>query len=376
MLFAIRAAAWFRGTHIVLAETALQILKQYDCPAAFAFFAPYQAELCKGATDPDVAGDCDWGPAIHYYCAKKNGEPQEKTRRFSYFPNRAGDYAKSARTMMEENFTSALALYHSGNPARAVYFLGKAVHFICDIGCPAHSCGIGYASSSHNPHYAFEKFAEERAAQFCACPQAIPEKLKDSNGSFQFLANSLARISSRYCADLVSLNPARFEQAAAHTLPVTAQYAAYLLLRFYRCCTQAACADCYIADGARIFLQNAGTGRYAAVSPRGAVFCTGKKSEAALWEFRLGEDGAGFLESGGKCLHKDLLGVLNAEQDSGSAVKLSAYGQNRYRISIGARFRRVLEEVRMPVLFTAPEKIKAVDFEPDQSRQIWAAVKG
>ena len=128
----IKASAWFKKTHTNIIEQALEILKNDGKAQAVKELEEYSKELVHGACIPDVKGDWDNGWGLHYYSPKnKFGLPNRKNG--IYYPNRLGSFSKSAGTMLEENYTTALIFTQNKKYSEAAVLLGRAVHFLSDI---------------------------------------------------------------------------------------------------------------------------------------------------------------------------------------------------------------------------------------------------
>ena len=132
LAFPKKAYAWFSKTHEDITTKAIGLLSKDNRVKEAEFFKPYKEQILAGCTKPDRKGDPDKGSGMHYYsiCNKK-GTPLPQTA--GYYRNRKGKISKSARTMLEENYTSALCLYKSGKIPQAMNVLGRAAHFIEDM---------------------------------------------------------------------------------------------------------------------------------------------------------------------------------------------------------------------------------------------------
>ena len=156
LMFPERAEAWFSKTHEDITTKALGLLEKDGRVKESEFFSKYREEILAGCTKPDRKGDPDKGGGMHYYsiCNRK-GTTLPATS--GYYRNRRGRISKSARTMLEENYTSALCLYKSGKIKEAMNVLGRAAHFIEDMSCTVHVSNIMFFNSKRNIHNAFEK---------------------------------------------------------------------------------------------------------------------------------------------------------------------------------------------------------------------------
>lgn len=126
-----------------------------------AFYTSQDIEiLVAAAAMPDRKGDRLNGRGMHYYCAAKpDGSrclPDEQGR----YANGRGYFQPTPLTMFEGEWISAVTLYHAGKRTAALDCLSRAAHFLADICCPPHSCGLTYFSRFGK----FHKLYEARAA--------------------------------------------------------------------------------------------------------------------------------------------------------------------------------------------------------------------
>lgn len=75
---------------------------------------------------------------FYYVCIGSN---QNNGR---YHKNGNGNYSRSTRTRFEEHYYTAINQYKNGNIQHSFESLGKAIHYLCDIGYPANFAEIRY----------------------------------------------------------------------------------------------------------------------------------------------------------------------------------------------------------------------------------------
>ncbi|MFT3951343.1 MAG: zinc dependent phospholipase C family protein [Oscillospiraceae bacterium] len=361
------AQAWFKNTHVFLCEQALELLKSDGFPQAYRFYEPNAASLYRGATDPDVLGDPDSGAGIHYYCARRNpagGRFRPKKPTAGYYKNRFGSFAKSAGTMLEENYTAALSFFKSGKPERGAYFAGRAAHFLCDAGCTAHSAGIGYAAKATNPHFAYERYAEEHFEPFAGRVRGIGAActVQEDSCSPLPMANALAEASSCFGADVLSRDPARFARVLEAGLPAAVRATARMLLKLYRASVRAESTDC-VPDGVEFVLFGARNSCALSLDADGDVVCATRqnRAEAMRLTAHLRADGSYTLESELAALSADFFGRLTAGGHP-ARFRFTARGAGIFRLSLSPRFKRVLQDYPVPHF---------VRFQPENDGQNW-----
>ena len=150
------AYAWTSDVHSYIAEKALELLTIEKKLRPAAFYKDWHEEIKLGAVQPDKTGDIDEGPGMHYYsCMNAKGKELDESNGF--YRNRLGDFAPSARTLFRANYTSAVSLYKSGMTKESMIYLGRAIHFVSDMGCTPHVANMTSGIKASNVHNAFEK---------------------------------------------------------------------------------------------------------------------------------------------------------------------------------------------------------------------------
>lgn len=156
--------------HKNLLLRSLVILKRIR-PESETVFAPIVKTLVPFSKRPDKKGDYENGMGRHYYCAA-SPSGKEQTAVNGYYRNGSGKCFKSARAMLEEDYTMAITMYIAGYYQRSAEFLGRAVHMVSDMCCIPHVCSMTYFSTAQSFHKAYEILAE------VIYPELVPEQTK------------------------------------------------------------------------------------------------------------------------------------------------------------------------------------------------------
>ncbi len=358
-----KAEAWFSETHSDITEKAVALLERDNKLKQHGFYKGYINELISGSKEPDNDGDIDKGLGTHYYsCSNSKGRELSDTN--GYYKNRLGKFSKSARTMLEENYTCALSLYKSGKTAEAMHTLGRALHFMEDMGCTVHTANMKYQDKPANAHYAYEKHINTLCKQYGAdkCDKRLQ---KAYSGSFTQGLNKLVKLSSRFCEPISHLDPKAFDDAAKATIPVVQQNAAALLLKFYD--------DCigdngnFLCDQKSYTLRNEASGLVITVSPKGLTLEDPNKELEQKLQFCIYENGTFGLKIGdggvvsGNCRSYDYLKLGSVP----ALFRFAGYGKKRFRITAGGTgFEKVLS-------CTKSGGLAVSEFEPENPAQIW-----
>ena len=360
----IRAHAWFTRTHEAITEGAFELLEKENKPKVAAFYKNYHAELIKGCSAPDKEGDPDKGAGAHYYsCANAKGKtlPQQA----GYYQNRLGDYSKSARSMLEENYTCALNLYKNGKVSEAMYCLGRAAHFIEDISCPVHTANMRYFDKPGNAHNAFEKHANNISRNFPA-EKFDKRLLKTYSGdSFENAANKLCAISNKHAEPISNLDPIAFDNAVKSMVPIATQNVMALLMKFFDDCK--AENGNYLLDGKMYTFKNEASGELLTVTAKGVALEKADKDKEQKLNLVMSDNGTFALKAAdGGYVSAKLKGFDYPKGDTaGAQFRAAALGKNRYRITTEASsFAKVLACGKTGGLTVA-------DFDPGNSTQVW-----
>ena len=217
-----------RNVHQTILARALMILKNIR-PETETFFAPMLKIMMQTVIKPDNKGDYENGMGLHYYCASDASGKKYPTRG-GYHANGIGSFSRSARTMLEENFTMALAFGYAGFQNRCADHLGRAVHMISDICCLPHATKMTYYSSKRKIHTAYENFAEAYYPEFL--PEQNIDSLPDifsSRSGFEKPVNKISEKISREIPEFLSDPIHEICSRLYHTEIVVAS----MLMRFY-----------------------------------------------------------------------------------------------------------------------------------------------
>lgn len=228
-----KASAWFSDTHSAIFESALEILKNDQKIEAYEFYKAHQDRIAYGVIVPDFKGDRNKGSGMHYYSScDKNGNTLYAANT-GFYANRLGEYAPSARTMLEENFTMSLIQYANEMTDMAFDSLGRCVHFISDVGCTVHTTNLISLPIRNNPHHCYEKYSLANMERFHA--KSGDDNLYDAymNKSPGEMLNILSEESSKFYADVKAVENVTFENALKNMLPKTEQYVAAFLNAYY-----------------------------------------------------------------------------------------------------------------------------------------------
>lgn len=360
----IKAQAWFSQTHKDITENTLKMLEKENKSKVYSFYKNYSDELMRGCVDPDNTGDYDKAEGSHYYsCATAKGKALPYSE--GYYQNRLGDFSKSARTMLEENYTCALCLYKNNKVSEAMYFLGRALHFIEDIACPVHTANIKYQDKPGNVHGAFEKHANTISKKFT--PDRFDKRLLKtySGDSFEVAANKLSELSNKHAAAVSNLDPIAFDNAVKSMVPIAIQNAMALLMKFYD--------DCkgdngnYILNSKLYTFRNEASGLVLTVTSKGISLEKPDKDKEQKLLTVMSDKGTFALKAAdGGCVSTTLKGFDYPKGDTpGAQFRFAALGKNRYRITTeGTQYAKV-------VACTKSGGLAVSDFIPGNPTQVW-----
>lgn len=204
------------------------VMLKYIRPESESVFAPIVKNLVPFSKRPDKKGDYENGMGRHYYCvASPSGREQSAVN--GYFKNGAGKCCKSARTMLEEDYTMALTMYIAGFHEKSAEFLGRAVHMLSDMCCIPHAASMTYFSSARSFHKSYELLAEAIYPDFV--PEQRNPELPDyfsDRSSFEKDINAIAAETARGIADVMN-DPLK---AVTEHLLRTERILARFLIRF------------------------------------------------------------------------------------------------------------------------------------------------
>ncbi len=359
-----KADAWGSNAHKDITVKALKLLEKEKKGRIAAFYQNWHEQILKGCVEPDAKGDLDKGAGRHYYsCVNPKGKELSQT--YGYYQNRLGKFLRSARTLLEENYTAALSYYKSGNTEEAMHYLGRAIHFVEDMGCTVHVSNMHYLPKAHNPHYAFEKHIDTTCTKHTA--ESYDKRLNKvyEKDGFGDASNKLVNYAGKFVETVALLDPRAFDDVAKNTLPVTQQNVMALLMRFYNDCSSD--NGNFIVDGRAYTFINEASGLVITVTPKGLVIDEADKDKEQKIAVSLQEGGTfalkikdgGFVNA--KCNGYDYL-KIGAKP---ALFRAAAYGKRKFRIAVGsADFEKVLEN-------TQGGKLSISKFEPGNAAQVW-----
>lgn len=231
--FIILISSWSTQTHRNILQHAIMIIQKDQRPSYNFFVEQHPEELERlriGAVDPDWE---EKATGTHYYIYPGKGENTGQ-----YYKNAFIAFSKSnARTRLEEHYQAAITYFCSGDFSNAFHQLGRSIHYLQDISCTAHSAGIQYRIIRTNVHAVYEDFADTLTSR----PELVEVHASSATSTYQIFAsqpigiilNDLARLTSQY-KDLVESNTeTNFEVAVQNTVPLSEQYTAAFLDKFY-----------------------------------------------------------------------------------------------------------------------------------------------
>ncbi len=359
-----RAYAWAKQTHIDITENALALIEKEKKQKLISVIKPYREQFIKGSTDPDREGDIDKGSGSHYYSATSSKFKANK-KIGGYYPNRLGNVSKSARTMLEDSYSCALNLYKNGRPAEAVYYLGRAAHFIEDMSNPVHTASMKFEDKANNPHKAFEKHAVNIAKRYTA--DSFDKRLVKSysGDSFENAANKLSEAANKYASSLTGLDPKAFEEAVKATAPLGVQNVVALINRFADDCAKDNAN--FLIDGMNCIIRCEGSGLVFTQGTKGVLLEQQDRTKPQKMTLILSDSGSFAIRvPDGQFLSGNLKALDTVLGDAqGEQFRFTALGKNRFRISSEVtRFEKVLACTRSGSLVLT-------DYDPEDENQVW-----
>ena len=234
--FSTLSISWASGSHTEIGEHALTLLKN-DSRPAYNFYvnenSKYLNVLKRGWWDPDIV---EFSSGTHYYIW-----PGEGTVNTGQYYPMAPKHKKneSARTRLEEHYSNALKYYKDGDMKKAMQQIGRACHFIGDIGCPPHSSGIQYPTNplETNYHHLFESYASKVMKDSSKTyPHATTAK--DAYGKLKspwgVEINNVCETSARQHDNIITKDEKVWDKAITVAGPLSERYVAALLDQFYQ----------------------------------------------------------------------------------------------------------------------------------------------
>ena len=360
----IKAHAWFGDTHKDIIKKALELLKKENKTKAYSFFEGYEKELIKGSTAPDRAKDIEHGSGMHYYsCCKPHGKELPNIN--GYYKNRHGKFLPSARTLMEQNYSSAVSLYKSGMIKESMTCFARAAHFVSDMGCTVHTANIRCFNRRGNIHNSYEEHAN---VNYKGCSAENMDKRLNKyyeKENFQDALNKLIGFSSKYVKQVRTLDPKAFDDAEKNTLVYTQQNVAALMIRFFNDCTKE--NNKYLSQDRNYIIKNLKTGLLVTVTTKGLIMA---ESDSELDQrLRIEWNNKGyfcFVTTDSLYISNDLKRLIDKDSNTSHALFRTIYlGKDKYILTVGEKnFKRVLS-------CSDSGRIRTEKFDPRRSSQIW-----
>ncbi len=233
------------NVHKSLLVRAAELVRRVS-PESADFFSDVFDIMLEYCVMPDKIGDYEKGMGRHYYCAVGySGRSVSPIK--GYYRNGIARFSKSARTMLEEDYTMALSLWNAGCFDEAAQHLGRAVHMISDANCLPHATCMTYFSPMRNVHKAYEDLAWAIYPYSVREQSLTADKLKmfSDRKSFAAALNAIAEGQKREIK-LLAKDPVR---ELRYRLYAAERAVASLLVRFREDCGLPPEKAHYIADG-------------------------------------------------------------------------------------------------------------------------------
>ncbi len=239
-------------------------------PEAGDFYIPITDTIISNVCRPDSKDDYEKGAGRHYYCVT-NSHGIKKHPTMGYYKNGIRKYAKSARSMLEEDYTMALTMYKSGFIEISGEYFARAIHMLSDICCLPHAAGMTYFSNMSAIHKAYESMAK------AMYPDSVPEHritkntlhLLDSESGFGDALNTAAEAQISEPKELLS-DP---EKSIINRIYKAEEAVAAILYRFMTDALDVSGKSRYIISNSRI----SGCGIIINVTEKGLVLTENDK---------------------------------------------------------------------------------------------------
>lgn len=243
----LNAFAWGTSTHRDIYTGSLEMLKN-DKPEVYSFVKQDYTKfrLMEGGTmSPDWE---EHRMGTHLYVCKG-----KKSDFGNYYKNTNGSYSRTARTRFELHYNTAVTQYKNGFIEESFDSLGRAIHYLCDIGCPLHSAGVLFRLSDLKIHPKFETYGDDNAYKFLLNDgNKIYDEINDS--SLEYISNSLGTESVKSMHYIDENNVDSYNKCLQYTIPLSQEYTAAIINKFYNDVRSAQTE--YIKDGAIYLIKN------------------------------------------------------------------------------------------------------------------------
>ncbi len=360
----IKAHAWGGVTHRDIVQKALDLLEKEKKQKVSAFFKGYHKQLESGCTAPDSGEDIDCGAGMHYYsCCKQRGKPLPQTN--GYYKDRLGRFLPSARTLFEQNYTSAVSLYKCGKKGEAMTCFARAAHFVSDMGCPVHVSNIRCIDRKGNIHYSFEKHAKTTCSVYSA--ETFDRRVGKlyEKGNFQDALNKLVNYSAKYVKAVRSLDPLRFDDVESNTLIYTQQHVMALMVRFYNDCTTD--NGNFIPENKPVAIKSVFSGLCVTVANKGLTLEGINKELEQKFKVRWNDDGSFCLKTAdGNLVAKNFKGYVKPDSENEPAkFRAICTDKRQFILTVGSKdFKRVL-------ICSPSGKMQIAKFDPRRRSSLW-----
>lgn len=236
------------SVHKTLVYRALPMLCSL-IPEAEEFYRPLKETIIAYVCRPDSKGDYEKGAGRHYYCVTDSRGIKKRPSK-GYYKNGIRKFAKSARSMLEEDYTMALTMYKAGFRENAVKYFARAVHMLSDICCLPHATGMTYFSNKSEIHKNYEDLARAMYPDSVPVRSITMDKLHifDSQKGFGEALNAIAEAQIGEPEELLS-DPVK---SITNRLYKTEEAVAAMLYRFMKDASDTFANSRYIADNAHI----------------------------------------------------------------------------------------------------------------------------
>lgn len=264
-----KAYAWKSSTHQDIARKGIALLKKDGYDSAYALFSRYEDEILLYTQKPDFKGDIDKGKGWHYYCVtdvhgneyKKSQSGYRRSGKNIFSPSR---FCRTARTIFEDNYQTALSFYQAGEIEKSMQFVARCVHMVADIGCTPHTTNLTLTSVKNSKHKRYEFFTTSVFEKFEA--DSGDEKIYNMfmhDELFGECLNTLSKSSAEnYDIVVYAKKESELEEIVGKSLCLVQQYVAAFLLRF---CTDAEKGSASVETGEKYYIKNADSGKYLSV---------------------------------------------------------------------------------------------------------------
>ncbi|MBR1862482.1 MAG: hypothetical protein IJ806_00120 [Ruminococcus sp.] len=269
------------------------------------------------------------------------------------------------------NYTEALCLYKNGRTKSSMYMLGRALHFIGDMGCTPHVANMAMTKRIDRVdgvHLAYEKHINIIYGQFRA--ESFDKRLmkgyeKEDMGD---ALNKLVRLAGRSAVNIATLDPRAFAEAAGEALPAVHGNMAAVMLRFYD--------DChgenggYVLSGRAVGIKNEGSGLFLTVGKKGLAMSESAKTPEVRFTPEIGENGTFALKGPeGNYLSGDLKrSVPGKKGEEPPQFRFTALGRNRFLISSGR------DKFTDCLTVQKGGRVGLEKFTPEEPSQIWTLI--